>query len=123
MYIVFILQCKNPKTTTKLSERSVIIIVFNGQVHAYTVTVFYHSLYMNGYQKKTLLCQRQIQNPKLSSAIACIVFYVYLLYICSGCKYTNTFAVTSFKKCGFKTSSHPTSLYFNIFETFSLKKK
>ena len=94
------------------------------QVHAYTVTVFYHSFYMNRVpEKKTLLCQRQIQNPKLSSAIACIVFYVYLLYICSGCKYTNTFAVTSFKKCGFKTSSHPTSLYFKIFEKFSLKKK
>ena len=46
MYIVFILQCKNPKTTTKLSDRSVIIIVFNGVFcngRAYTVTVSYCS--------------------------------------------------------------------------------
>lgn len=33
-------------------------------------------------RKKTLLCQRQIQNPKLSSAIACIVFYVLLCICC-----------------------------------------
>ena len=53
------------------------------QVHAYTVTVFLpFALHEPGTRKKTLLCHRQIQNPKLSSAIACIVFCVLLCMCC-----------------------------------------